>query len=91
MIKTLDHIPGPSQKRLALHVKPAAERALRQDHPWLFDHSIRKQNREGKIGDLAVVFDHKDRFLAIGLYDPISPIRVRILQHRDPADINRSW
>ena len=87
----LAQIPGPSQKRLALHVKPAAERAIRQGHPWLFDHSIRKQSREGTTGDLAVVFDHKDRFLAIGLYDPSSPIRVRILQHNHPADINQSW
>lgn len=91
MIKTLDHIPGPFQKRLALHVKPAAERALRQGHPWLFDGSIRKQNREGNAGDLAVVFDHRNRFLAIGLYDPFSPIRLRILQHHNPAEINRSW
>jgi 23S rRNA (cytosine1962-C5)-methyltransferase len=90
-MRSLENIPGPSQKRLALHVKPAAERAIRQGHPWLFESSIRKQNREGKAGDLAVVFDHKDRFLAIGLYDPFSPLRLRILQHHDPAEINRSW
>jgi 23S rRNA (cytosine1962-C5)-methyltransferase len=87
----LDQIPGSSQKRLALHVKPATERAIRQGHPWLFDNSIRKQSREGITGDLAVVFDQKDRFLAIGLYDPFSPIRLRILQHNHPADINQSW
>lgn len=87
----LDHIPGPSPKRVVLQVKPAAERALRQGHPWLFDQSIRKQSREGITGDMAVVFDHKDRFLAIGIYDLSSPIRLRILQHNHPADINRSW
>jgi 23S rRNA (cytosine1962-C5)-methyltransferase len=40
---------------------------------------------------LAVIFDRKRRFLAIGLYDPLSPIRVRILQGRQPATIDQSW
>ena len=42
-------------------------------------------------GDLAVIFDDKRRFLAVGLYDPTSPIRVRILQSREPATINADW
>jgi len=87
----LSQIRLPSQKRIAIHIKPAAERAIRQGHPWLFDQAIRKQSREGYAGDLAVIFDQKDRFLAIGLYDPNSPIRVRILQHEAPAAINDDW
>ena len=30
-------------------------------------------------------------FIAIGLYDPTSSIRVRILQHRQPATIDTNW
>lgn len=74
-----------------MHVSAPAERALRDGHPWLFADSIEKQSIEGSTGDLAVVFDRKDRFLAIGLYDPTSPIRVKVLQHNDPATINRTW
>ena len=77
--------------RIALHVKPAAERALRDGHPWLFDQAIRKQNREGQAGDLAVIFDSKNRFLAIGLYDPLSPIRVKVLQHQTSTQINAEF
>ena len=88
---SLAHIPGPAARRIALRVKPAAERALRQGHPWLFDGAIRQQSHEGAPGDLAVVFDRKGRFLAVGLYDPHSPIRVRVLQHRKPAPIDRDW
>ena len=90
-MKSLANLPPPANKRIAIRVKPAAERALRRGHPWLFDHSIRRQSREGAPGDLAVVFDAKDRFLAIGLYDPNSPIRVRILQHNQPANIDGDW
>ena len=74
-----------------MRVTPAAERTLRQGHPWLFDQSIMEQSHTGTSGDLAVIFDSQRRFLAIGLYDPHSPIRVRILQHREPAPINREW
>ncbi|MBU0513009.1 MAG: class I SAM-dependent rRNA methyltransferase [Chloroflexi bacterium] len=90
-LSSLAHIPTASAKRIALRVTPAAEHALRQGHPWLFDQAIREQSHDGASGDLAVIFDSQRRFLAIGLYDPHSPIRVRILQHREPAPINREW
>ena len=84
-------LPSPSAKRIALRISQPAERALRQGHPWVFDQSITEQSHEGAPGDLAVIFDDKRRFLAIGLYDPTSPIRVRLLQSRDSATINTDW
>lgn len=87
----LDSLPPLSDKRLAVHVTPTAERALRSGHPWVFDQAIRKQSHEGQPGDLAVIFDSKRRFLAIGLYDPHSPMRVKVLQHRQQATINADW
>ncbi|MDX1412648.1 MAG: class I SAM-dependent rRNA methyltransferase [Candidatus Promineifilaceae bacterium] len=76
---------------MALKVTPAAERAIRGGHPWLFADSILKQNHDGRTGDLAVIFDAKNRFLAIGLLDKSSPIRVRILHQGQPARIDSSW
>ncbi|MBN1123083.1 MAG: class I SAM-dependent methyltransferase [Anaerolineae bacterium] len=90
-MKYLNALPRISGQRIAIRVKPAAERALRAGHPWLFDQAIREQSREGQPGDLAVVFDSKRRFLAIGLYDPHSPIRVKVLQHHQPAAIDSNW
>jgi 23S rRNA (cytosine1962-C5)-methyltransferase len=87
----LAHIPGPADRSIAVRVTRAAERTLRQGHPWLFDQAIRQQSHDGRPGDLAVIFDHNRRFLAVGLYDPHSPIRVRVLQRRDPAAINQDW
>jgi 23S rRNA (cytosine1962-C5)-methyltransferase len=88
---TLPHIPAPAARRIAIRVTPEAERALRQGHPWLFDQAIRQQSHEGAPGDLAVIFDRKRRFLAVGLYDPHASIRVRILQHGEPATIGQGW
>lgn len=88
---TLARIPPPAARRLALRVTPAGERAVRHGHPWLFDRAITVLPEAGRPGDLAVIFDDRRRFLAIGLYDPISPIRVRVLQHGAPATIDRAW
>jgi 23S rRNA (cytosine1962-C5)-methyltransferase len=88
---SLSHLPGPNPKRIALRISPAAERALRQGHPWVFDRAITEQSHAGRPGDLAVIFDDRRRFLAVGLYDPTSPIRVRILQAHEPATIDVDW
>jgi 23S rRNA (cytosine1962-C5)-methyltransferase len=88
---SLSHLSAPSTKRIALRISAPAERALRQGHPWVFDQSVTEQSHDGQPGDLAVIFDDKRRFQAVGLYDPSSPIRVRILQARQPAAINADW
>jgi len=50
-----------------------------------------EQNRPGEAGELAVVYDRQDRFLALGLFDPDSPIRLRVLQARKPQTIDDAW
>jgi 23S rRNA (cytosine1962-C5)-methyltransferase len=77
--------------RLRLRVTAAAEASLRSGHPWLFAESIREQNRPGQLSDLAVVYDRRDRFLAAGLYDPHSPIRVRVLFRGKPEKVDPGW
>lgn len=88
---SLSRLPDPNTRRIAVRISPQADHALRQGHPWVFDQAILEQSHAGQPGDLAVIFDDKRRFLAIGLYDPTSPIRVRILQSRQPAAINADW
>lgn len=87
----LTTLPKAAERRIALMVTRDAERHLRSGHPWLFADSITKQSHEGAPGDLAVVFDQKRRFVAVGLYDPFSPIRLRVLQQGTPATIDRAW
>jgi len=80
-------------KTIAVKLKTAAEKQIKKEqHPWIFDQSIIKQNKEGKAGDLAVIFDkRKDAFLACGLYDPNSPIRIKLLQFFNSAKIDQEW
>ncbi|MVN86475.1 23S rRNA (cytosine(2499)-C(5))-methyltransferase [Deinococcus sp. HMF7620] len=77
--------------RLRLRVSPAAETHIRAGHPWVYESSLRDQNREGEAGELAVIYDRRDRFLAIGLYDPASPLRVRVLHQGAPVTLDDAW
>jgi len=77
--------------RLKLTLRPTAESIVRSGHPWVYSESIRDQNREGAAGELAVIYDRRDKFLAVGFYDPDSPLRVRILHTGKPATIDEAW
>ncbi|MGB3802133.1 MAG: class I SAM-dependent rRNA methyltransferase [Lewinella sp.] len=81
-----------SPARLATRLTPQGERILRSGHPWLFDAAVESVKGEGKAGDLAIVFDRKkDRCIGVGLYDPDSPIRIRVLHGNGPAKIDESF
>ena len=77
--------------RVRLRVKATAETIVRGGHPWVFADSLRDQNREGQTGELAVIYDRNDKFLAVGLFDADSPIRVRILHAGKPQTIDAAW
>ena len=76
-----------------IHIKisKTLEKKIRQGYPWIFHYQVLGEKIEGKPGDLAVVYDSKNQFLAIGLYDPESDIRLRILQNSNPVDIDSSF
>jgi 23S rRNA (cytosine1962-C5)-methyltransferase len=85
-------LPAIETKKIAIKLTPKAEVLVKKGHPWIFDKSIAKQNVEGNAGDLVVIFDNrKNQFLAIGLFDPYSPIRIKVLQANKPANINTEW
>ena len=88
----LDQLPQRAEKNISVRVKSAAERAVRRGHPWVFEDSIVKQSHLGNGGDLAVIYDRADNnFLAVGLYDPLSPIRIKVLQTLQPIRINQGF
>jgi len=81
----------PKLPMLRLRVSAPAERHIRSEHPWVYSDSIIETNREGDVGEMTVVYDRKDKFLALGLYDPQSPIRLRVLHAGKPVKADREW
>jgi len=72
--------PNIQTQRLAVKLKLKAEKLVKQGHPWVFEDSITKINKQGNAGDITVLFDQRrDKVFAIGLYDPDSPIRIKMI------------
>ncbi len=90
-MSVLDQLPTVSEKRMAVRVTPDARRQIAAGHPWVFNESITSISHRGVVGDLAVIFDNDRNFAAIGLWDPGSPIRIRVLHHGKPATIDTAF
>lgn len=84
-------LSATSPERIAVHVTNDALRQVRGGHPWIWNGSIVRASPEGRPGDLAVVFDEKRKFAAIGLWDPSSAIAVRILHTGAPQTIDEAF
>ncbi len=86
LIRPPDTLPRQANpRRIAVRVKQKAVPAVRSGHPWLFEDSVKKAPPDAAPGDVAVLYDPDGKkILAAGLWDPHSPLHVRILQ-KDPA------
>lgn len=77
---------------LAIKLKPTAEKLVKQGHPWIFSESIEKINKPGTAGDVAILFDQRNnKVFGIGLYDPDSPIRIKMIHLGGGAKINEEF
>ncbi len=67
-------------KRLAVKLNAKGEQFVVKGHPWVFSNNIVKINNGAMAGDLAIIFSkNKNKVIGLGLYDPNSPIRIKML------------
>jgi 23S rRNA (cytosine1962-C5)-methyltransferase len=64
---------------LQLFLKKDRDVPVRRGHPWLFSGAIERIEGEEKVGGVADIFDSKKNWLARGLFNPNSQLRVRLL------------
>ncbi len=62
-----------------LYLKKGRERPVTGGHPWIFSGAIEKTEENTASDPVVDVLDHQGRWLARGLYNPKSQIRVRLL------------
>ncbi len=77
--------------RIKIKVSKSLQSKIRKGFPWVHYYQLNNRKISGKAGDLGVVYDSDNRFLAIGLFDPFSDIRLRILQTRNPREIDETF
>tara|TARA_B100000029_G_scaffold504704_1_gene584045 strand:- start:97 stop:1287 length:1191 start_codon:yes stop_codon:yes gene_type:complete len=72
---------------IKIKISKTLEAKIRKGYPWVFKYQLEKVITEGS-SSLAVLYDHKNRFLAIGLWEPDSDLCFRILNLLEPKEIN---
>lgn len=84
--------PDLPTKTLAVKLSKLGERSVRAHHPWIFSDSIVKINKEGTYGDVAVIFAlNSNKAIGVGLYDPGSPIRIKMLHFDEGAKLSAEF
>ena len=80
-------------QNLAVKLSPSAESLmLKSAHPWVFSNSIQKINKEGRAGDIAILFrQNNNKVFGVGLYDPHSPIRIKMLHYYTGKKIDQNF
>jgi 23S rRNA (cytosine1962-C5)-methyltransferase len=72
---------------LRVYLKQGRERPILNGHPWIFSGAIESVEGPTEAVGVADVFDCKKNWLARGLYNPKSQIRVRVLTwHKEAID-----
>ena len=70
-----------------IKISKTLETKIKKGYPWVFKYQL--QNLVSKnSGNFAVIYDHENRFLAIGIWDPDSDLCFRVLNLFEPKEIN---
>jgi 23S rRNA (cytosine1962-C5)-methyltransferase len=71
-------------------LKPRRARPFFARHPWVFDSSIARVAGDPAAGDEVAVVTSEGQFIAHGLYNPASTIRVRLYRW-DPGPLDEAF
>lgn len=75
----------------SVRLKKGKEKAVRQLHPWVFSGAIEKIKGSPQNGDIVMLTDSNDTFLAYGFFNDKSRVAVRLLEWNLETEINESW
>jgi 23S rRNA (cytosine1962-C5)-methyltransferase len=70
---------------LHLFLKKDRDAPVRRRHPWIFSGAIERTEGDEEARGVVDVFDRKSNWLARGLYNPKTQLRVRLLTWRKEA------
>lgn len=78
---------------IAIKLNKAAEKAVKQGHPWVFEQSLEKgPNNAVLAGSLCVLFEQRtNKPFAFGLWDPAEIIRIKIIAREGKLQLNTDF
>jgi len=75
---------------LKMRLEKKLSEVIRRGHPWLYGQSAPEPREPGPPGSLVTLYDDRNRFLAVGMYDPSGAIRVRVFRRGAPGAVDRA-
>lgn len=76
---------------LKIKVSKTLQGKVRKGYPWIFHYQVKNKNLNGEAGDIGIIYDSDNRFLAAGIYDPYSDICLRILNTKNPREFDEAF
>ncbi len=73
---------------IKIQISKTLQGKIRKGYPWVFNYQIQNRIPDGSRENLGVIYDHNNRFLAMGLWDPYSDLCFRVLNLGKPREIN---
>ncbi len=91
MITPMDLLNNSSKSPLNLRLARDLTRTIKRGHPWVFADALRRLPT-APAGTPAVLLDNKKgRPIALGFYDPGSPLAFRICDTDPDTRLNNAW
>ncbi len=75
----------------SIRLKKGKEKAVKQLHPWVFSGAIDQIKGTPENGDIVMVNDNNNNFLAYGFFNNKSRVAVRLLEWNLETEINDDW
>lgn len=75
----------------SVKLKKGKEKAVRQMHPWVFSGAIEQIKGKPENGDIVIVNDSNNAFLAYGFFNDKSRVAVRLLEWNQDSEIDENW
>jgi 23S rRNA (cytosine1962-C5)-methyltransferase len=73
---------------IKIKISKTLESKIRKGYPWIFKYQLQSDLTDHLKSGLAVIYDQKNRFLAIGLWEPDSDLCFRVLNLLDTVEID---
>lgn len=75
----------------SIKLKKGKEKAVKQMHPWVFSGAIKQVKGKPQNGEIVVLNDCNNTFLAYGFFNDKSRVAVRLIEWDSEKEINEDW
>lgn len=86
----LSLLPAPPAKVVKMRLERGLAEIVRKGHPWVYRGKAAAKE-EGPAGSFVTLYDEKNKFLAVGLYDPSGAIAVRVFARGKPTRLDAAF